>query len=707
MCIGGEALPSSLSVLRTLRSVWIGSSEPLRGIRLVCYMYYTDVFVGQDNIDKLKDALNAELKGSVNSNALTQLTALADGLGFLAGLPACLCKTKKSVKEGLGKIYKELKTSLISCLKSKLNCDSCSKDVPCKCCVIQSIKDVKKCPCRQSPKKDCHCNGSDVSCSKVLAGLEACLHLQCLQSDMNEICECKADSECCKSGKCDGNSVGSGQSCNFCQKLNAKTPVATTGLGLSPPNPIRLAGRLEGFFGSSGPKGSKNSCGCKGSPCTCCCLACESTDQCVQACSCKGSSGQCSCSSQHSPQGCPRKKFCKAIKDIKIAAESTDMTCCESGQKCHCQVEGSNCSGQNCCVVTSGGHSYHSLKCLIRRLVKFFNGLSLDSSNKNCSKICCEIFCVLKISYFLKDLFNASKSWAGKKSCGKCKGKGSGKNCPGSKAKTGSCCNGNPSQCVSSSNSDPTCCQGCPDCNAIKFRKALQTLRFAGPCGQELYRTLDDFLNFCCNVFWPQEDFIHSTAAEAVKDCSNCKKSETDSSGWKACKCSSSSSGSCTACPKLLGNSQLMSILRHGYVSSYVNSKWDSLCPKSSSSKCCCGRLSCSCSKSSSSSPCCKSLSSSPCNPKNCCDACPQRKAAKIFLGMLPCLYYGLKILHDRSKYGSGFAGWHDITMDSKGNPSSDLGKFLKAWGYDLRPLKSKNGSEFFPLLDSLSTPGV
>ncbi|KAK1932806.1 variant erythrocyte surface antigen-1, alpha subunit [Babesia divergens] len=208
-----------------------------------------DNLKGTFNIENLKNALNAELKESGLTDDLeTQLNALASGLGFLAGLPACLCKTKKSVEEGLRKIYEELKT-FSYCTISKLNCDSCKlKDVPCKCCVIQSINKVKGCECLKNPKQKCHCDDRKVSCTKVLAGLEACLHLQCLQSDMNEICECNPEN-CCKGKPCTGKSP----SCDFCENLKSpSTPVPTTGLGLSPPNPIRLAGRLETFFGSSG-----------------------------------------------------------------------------------------------------------------------------------------------------------------------------------------------------------------------------------------------------------------------------------------------------------------------------------------------------------------------------------------------------------------------------------------------------------------------
>ncbi|KAK1935300.1 variant erythrocyte surface antigen-1 family protein [Babesia divergens] len=84
-CPLGWRMIVSLSVPRTLRSVWIGSLEPLRGTRMVCCMYYTDVFVGSNDIDKLKNALKAELGSSVLNDDLTQLNALADGLGSFIG----------------------------------------------------------------------------------------------------------------------------------------------------------------------------------------------------------------------------------------------------------------------------------------------------------------------------------------------------------------------------------------------------------------------------------------------------------------------------------------------------------------------------------------------------------------------------------------------------------------------------------------------
>ncbi|KAK1932189.1 hypothetical protein X943_003379, partial [Babesia divergens] len=669
-------------------------------------MYYTDVFVGlvKDNIEKLKKALKAVVPSfDDNSDDLTQLV---HGLCLFMGYPSCLCSLKANVDKSLKDISEKLKKdseavkSSHSIPKLDLNCSCNSKEILCKCCVISCIKELRgksQCDCIKKPSQSCQCKGTKEKCCKdFLSGLEACLSLLNLKTDL-AVCNCKAP-DCCNNGTCI-------KSCNVCPNSKTlKTPkdYTVTGLGLLRPSPIRLAERLEKFFGSTGRKGNPPcKCQCGTSNKSCCCLACQNCSS-KNSCFC-GSTSKCSCA--QAPKDCPRQKFCSKIKDIKIPADSTDMQCCKGGQKCHCELAGSgssNCSGQ-CCVVTANGNPpayYQSLKCLIRRLVKFFNGLSLDPSQPKSSCLCCELLCVLKISYFLKDLFNDSKKWAGKKSCGKCNGKGTGK-CTQGTGKGSKCCNGTISACKSGD-----CCQGCPECNAIKFSRALKALRFAGPCGQELYRLLKDLLNFCSNVMAPNQDFIHSTVVQAVKGCLKCGKSGTDSSDWKACECSSGPS-SCQACPKLLKDSKLMSILRHGYVSSYTYkfesvidppakstyASWNSLC--ASGSKCC-------------SNPSCSQCSPSGCSssgsscPSQCCPDCPQRKAAKIFLGMLPCLYYGLKILRDRCKYNSGFTGWHDISVNSDDSPKNDLAKFFFAWGYDLRPLKSKKGSEFFPLLDSL-----
>ncbi|KAK1939127.1 variant erythrocyte surface antigen-1, beta subunit, partial [Babesia divergens] len=583
----------------------------------------------KDNINNLKNALMAELNGSGLTVELDpQLNALASGLGFLAGLPACLCKTKKSVKEGLQKIYEELKT-FNYCI-SKLNCDSCSIENPCKCCVIQSIKEVKgSCECLQpnGNKSQCHCNGQKVSCSKVLAGLEACLHLQCLQSDMNEICQCSGDT-CCLSGKCNGTSgVTGGGSCDFCQNLNAGKSVPTTGLGLSPPNPIRLAGRLEKFFGNGpGPKSSGCSCKC-GSDKSCCCLACPGN--CSQACSCV-STGQCD---HGSSQECPCKEFCQNINSIQVSSGSSLMKCCDSGNQCHCKLGSSKCSGQ-CCKE----HNKQSLKCMIRRLVLYFKDLKSDisSPSKQNFKNCCELMCVLKTCEFLNNFLGGNGS------------------------------------------------------EAQKFKNHLETLRFAGPCGQDLWRTLDDFLNFICYVFWPKANVIRVALENLHKQkCKQCKSG--------SCTCASGSSGcpGCTAVlEKLQTHKDVLSLMTQGYSSAYSEASWDSLTSSGSGSKCCgsSGSPSCSCPSSCSPSGSC---------PSQCCPDCPQRKAAKIFLEFIPCMYWGLKIVFDRCKENSGFAGWHDISILS-GKPSSDLAKFLQAWGYDVRPLKTKKGFEFPPMLENL-----
>ncbi|KAK1935523.1 variant erythrocyte surface antigen-1 family protein [Babesia divergens] len=665
MCIGGEALPSSLSVLRTLRSVLIGSLEPLGRITLmVCYMYYTDVFVGTDNINKLKKAFKAVVPSfDDNSNDLDQLV---HGLCLFMGYPSCLCKPKKSVKESLKKISKELLKELknYKCLSSKplnLNCLSCNSDVVCKCCVLDCINEVQtSCGCVKGNNNDCKCSTGEPKrcCKDLLEKLKASLSLLNLKTDMAEICKC-TDENCCVDGVC---TQGDSKGCSVCDKLKTSKDYTITGLGLLRPSPKRLAERLNEFFGDSGRKGS---CGCKcGSGESCCCLACVK-DQCAQACSCKGSPG-CSCDKALKASQCPRKKFCEAIQNVKVLVGSSEMRCCESGKKCHCSLagSGSNCQSGCCVVSASGSNKYHSLKCLLRRVVKFFKDLSLDSPDK-CSKLCCELLCVLKICEFLKTLFNASKSWAGKE-CSKCKGGGTGKNqCNNSKAPSGSCCGGNPSQCVSSSNSDPTCCQGCPECNAIKLGKALQELQYSGPCGQDLWRTLDSFLYYCFNVFMGHKDFIHSTVLKAVNSCSDCKKSGPNSKNWQACECSSSSSGSCKGCQDLLKDSKLMSVLLSQYSSSYDSKA---------------------------------SLTSSNSGDDD------QRKAAKIFLGMLPCLYYGLKIVFDRCKYNSGFAGWHDISV-SNDIPKNALAKFFFAWGFQTIESSGSSTIHMNPLLQAMVLP--
>ncbi|KAK1937454.1 hypothetical protein X943_001981, partial [Babesia divergens] len=616
-----------------------------------------------DNINNLNNALMAELPDfDDNSNDLTQLV---QGLCLFMGYPSCLCKPKKSVKEGLGKIYEELKTSLISCSNSKLNCPSCSNGVPCKCCVIQSIKEVKgSCGCLKDPsnKASCHCAGKDVSCAQVLAGLEACLHLQCLQADMEDICQCNDPKNCCPGGKCNNTS-----SCEFCKTLQSSTPVPTTGLGLSPPNPIRLAKRLDTFFGDNG---RKDPCACTcGSGPSCCCLACKDcSESCNSECRSQGSCLH----TPKTPSDCPRQKFCLAIDGIKIAAQSKERTCCKGGEQCHCEVDGSGsgtkCTASStsgsfkCCIERSGQNYKHSVKCMIRRVVKFF--ASFDSSDK-CSKLCCELLCVRVHCWALGQIYNK-----GLKECKTCKPGGTGK-CPGSKITPAStsCCNGNFDNCKSQN-----CCLGCNDCSAIKFRNAFETLKLSSPCGQDLYRVLDGFLYYCCNVLEPfiNKKEVKEKINAAKGKCLQCSKKTSGT----PCSCSD-----CDGCKALRGHNDIMSILRHGYFSSYDSSaKWDRLCSPGSK---CCGSSSCSC-------------TSGSC-PSNCCEKCPKRLCAKIFLGMLPCLYYGLKIVFDRCQYGSDFPDW-SLRKITEGS----IGSFLFAWGYNVHPLISKKGFDIFPILGIL-----
>ncbi|KAK1939091.1 variant erythrocyte surface antigen-1 family protein, partial [Babesia divergens] len=467
--------------------------------------------------------------------------------------------------------------------------------------------------------------------TKVLAGLEACLHLQCLQADMNEICGCKADDTCCLSGTCDGKSGGSGgKSCDFCEKLQSSTPLATTGLGLSPPNPIRLAKRLDKFFGGKSSFETPCDCSCKGSTSifssSCCCLACG-TGKCSKACS-----PGCLCL-KSGP--CPRQKFCLAIQNVKVTAQTSLMRCCDSGKKCHCQVDPSNCqSGSGCCETGK-----KSVKCLLRRLVTYFNSLGPNPSQSEFSKKCCELLCVAKTCEFLWSFYNDTKY---------------------------------------KSDSKP-------------FHDALQTLKHSSPCGHDLWRTLDDFLYYCVHMVGAHVDRIKDKINAKGNTCKKCGKP-----GKSPCDCNNKCNGQCKGCDVLLGDSHFMAILTRKFSSSYDSSKakWNLLCSHTSQ---CSGCLkTCRCRQSVSSFP-----SVSYCAADPCCDYCDVRKAAKIFLGFLPCMYWGLKILYDRAQDPVTWPDWQKISV-SYGNPSSGLAKFLYAWGYDVKPLKNKKGFEFFLILKDL-----
>ncbi|KAK1935533.1 variant erythrocyte surface antigen-1 family protein, partial [Babesia divergens] len=412
----------------------------------------------------------------------------------------------------------------------------------------------------------------------------------------------------------------------FCKDLNKnpKTPVPTTGLGLSPPNPIRLARRLDTFFGSSSSKSSVCDCKCGSTPDkSCCCLACPGN--CLKSCDAKCGS-KCS---HGSPSDCPRKTFCQNINSIKVTAQSGLMRCCERGQKCHCQVD-KICSpstpGQKCCETGK-----KSIKCLIRRLVSYFKSLGPNPSNPDFSKKCCDLLCVAKTCEFL---------WSSLKN-----------------TKTG------PGQ---------------------KFYHELSKLQYSSPCGHDLWRTLKDFLYYCVHMVGAYVQSINTTLSAKGNSCPQCKSLKPSDQHPSPCSCNGSD---CKPCDVLLKDSHLMAILTRKFSSSYDSSKasWSLLCPSSP----CCG-----------SSP-CNSCRSSPCPDNGCCEKCPKRLCAKIFLGILPCMYWGLKIVYDRSKYNSGFAGWHDISV-SNGKPESALAKFFHAWGFNVSPLRVRKGSEFFVILKDL-----
>ncbi|KAK1937988.1 variant erythrocyte surface antigen-1 family protein [Babesia divergens] len=126
------------------------------------------------------------------------------------------------------------------------------------------------------------------------------------------------------------------------------------------------------------------------------------------------------------------------------------------------------------------------------------------------------------------------------------------------------------------------------------------------------------------------------------------------------------------------------------YASSYDSSEatWEKLCQN-----CQCKSFSkpsrCSC-------KCGSSLGSSVCDPKDCCENCDVRKAAKIFLGFLPCLYYALKYLYDRCK-----GGWNTLNISDNNKP---LRRFLIGMGYDVDKelIGTKTGQDISSSLSSL-----
>ncbi|KAK1932161.1 variant erythrocyte surface antigen-1 family protein, partial [Babesia divergens] len=269
---------------------------------------------------------------------------------------------------------------------------------------------------------------------------------------------------------------------------------------------------------------------------------------------------------------------------------------------------------------------------MIRRLVKFFCDLETSKNFKSC----CDLLCVAKTCYFLKTFYDKR------------------------------------------------------DSDSKAFHEALETLKLSSPCGQDLWRVLDDFLQCCFRIFRSgHKNIIEEKVRALQKACSKCKKATQ--SGKSCSCCSSSSPSSCQACKDLLQDSELKTLFLHGYVSSYdsKDASWPDC--KSKSGSCC-------------QPSCLKCPSSGSCPSNGCCEKCPKRLCAKIFLGMLPCLYFGLKILYDRCKDPVTWPDWHDISILSD-KPSSGLAKFLQAWGYDVRPLISKKGSEFFSLLENLFTP--
>ncbi|KAK1934028.1 variant erythrocyte surface antigen-1 family protein [Babesia divergens] len=120
------------------------------------------------------------------------------------------------------------------------------------------------------------------------------------------------------------------------------------------------------------------------------------------------------------------------------------------------------------------------------------------------------------------------------------------------------------------------------------------------------------------------------------------------------------------------------------YESSYSkDATWDELCRN------------CSCRTSNPSCPCFSSGSSS---FDKCCENCDVKKAAKIFLGFLPCLYYALKYLNEKCDEDSD---WKNNNINETG-----LGHFLTGLGFDVEKLNvGQRGSVIPGFLKDLFSP--
>ncbi|KAK1932175.1 variant erythrocyte surface antigen-1 family protein [Babesia divergens] len=127
------------------------------------------------------------------------------------------------------------------------------------------------------------------------------------------------------------------------------------------------------------------------------------------------------------------------------------------------------------------------------------------------------------------------------------------------------------------------------------------------------------------------------------------------------------------------------------YKSSYNGATWENLCKN------------CKCKDVSNPSRCsCKCPKSVCSNPSQCCPDCNVKKAARVFLCFLPCMWYALKFLKERCDKDESKGGWEGMQIKDNSSLTS-LGRFLVGMGYaetDLEP--SVQGSKIFSSLSSL-----
>ncbi|KAK1936341.1 variant erythrocyte surface antigen-1 family protein [Babesia divergens] len=98
--------------------------------------------------------------------------------------------------------------------------------------------------------------------------------------------------------------------------------------------------------------------------------------------------------------------------------------------------------------------------------------------------------------------------------------------------------------------------------------------------------------------------------------------------------------------------------------------------------------------------PCSCGPPSGVCDPSQCCPDCNVKKAARVFLCFLPCMWYALKFLKEKCDKDESKGGWKTFKINDNNN---SLRHFLVGMGFDVGQLDGdKTGQKIFELLKDL-----